>query len=219
MEKAFIFDMDGTLFDTETLTQEGLRAVSQRYGERDDIDEFYPTTCGTTLPDAKLLYEAFYGPDYPFYERREEVRQWMRDFIDSNGIPIKNGAEELLKFLKAEGYKIALATSATRQSAEGHLKKAGFLSYFDATVCGDEITKSKPNPEIFLTAAKKLGVKPENCFVGEDSYLGVEAGAAAGMKVFMIPDMNPPREKEKKLAYRIYSDLTEVKKHLEANRY
>lgn len=215
MEKAFIFDMDGTLFDTEILTQEGLRAVSRKYGERDDIDEFYPTTCGTTLPTAKLLYEAFYGSDYPFYERREEVRRWMRDFIEENGIPVKKGAEELLIFLKENGYKIALATSATRASAEGHINKAGFSKYFDATVCGDEIEKSKPDPEIFLTAAKKLGVAPENCFVAEDSYLGVESGAAAGMKVFMIPDMNPPREKEKALAYMICESLTDIKKHLD----
>ncbi len=210
MEKAFIFDMDGTLFDTETLLQEGLRAVSRKYGERDDIDEFYPTTCGTTLPDAKLLYEAFYGNDYPFYQRREEIRAWMKEFIHKNGIPIKKGAKELLTYLKENGYKIALATSSTRDSAVEHIKKAKFEKFFDATVCGDEIKNSKPHPEIFLTAAEKLGVSAEKCYVVEDSYLGVESGAKAGMKVFMIPDMNPPREKEKLLAYKICGDLTEI---------
>lgn len=215
MEKAFIFDMDGLLFDTELLTEEALRAMSRKYGERDDVDEFYPTTCGTTLATAKILYKNFFGADYPFEARREEMRQWMREQIDINGIPIKKGAEELLKFLKESGYKIALATSTTRGSAEGHLKKAGFLEFFDATVCGDEIENAKPNPEIFLKAAQKLGAEPLNCYVAEDSYLGVEAGAAAGMRVFMIPDMNPPRDKEKELAYMICSDLTEVKQHLE----
>ena len=89
MEKAFIFDMDGTLFDTETLTREGLRAVSRKHGERDDVDEFYPSTCGLTLPVSKLLYLDFYGESYPFCERREEVRQWIKEYIDTNGIPIK----------------------------------------------------------------------------------------------------------------------------------
>ena len=210
MEKAFIFDMDGTLFDTETLLQEGLRAVSRKYGERDDVDEFYPTTCGTTLPNAKLLYEAFYGKNYPFYERREEIRAWMKEFIDKNGIPVKKGAKELLVYLKENGYKIALATSSTRASAEEHIRKANFEKFFDATVCGDEIKNSKPHPEIFLISAEKLGVEPEKCYVAEDSYLGVESGAKAGMKVFMIPDMNPPREKEKELAYKICEDLFEV---------
>ncbi len=214
MQKAFIFDMDGLLFDTELLTQEALRAISRKYGEREDVDEFYPTTCGTTLATAKILYKNFFGSDYPFTERREEMRQWIREQIYEYGIPVKRGAEELLKFLKEKGYKIALATSTTRASAEGHLKKAGFVHYFDATVCGDEIEKAKPNPEIFLKAAKKLGVKPENCFVGEDSYLGVEAGAAAGMRVFMIPDMNPPREREQRLAYKICDSLLQVKQHL-----
>ncbi len=215
MEKAFIFDMDGILFDTELLTQEALRAMSRKYGEREDIDGFYPTTCGTNLATAKVLYKNFFGADYPFEKRRDEMRRWIREQIDEYGIPVKKGAEELLKFLKEKGYKIALATSTTRMSAEGHLKKAGFLPYFDATVCGDEIENAKPNPEIFLKAAQKLGAEPQNCYVAEDSYLGVEAGAAAGMRVFMIPDMNPPRDKEKALAYMICSDLTEVKQHLE----
>ena len=214
MIKAFIFDMDGTLFDTERLTMEGLRAISHKHGEREDIDEFYPTTCGATIENAKLLYEAFYGTDYPFYERREELRQWMRAYIDANGIPIKKGALELLTYLKDNGYKIALATSSSRTSAEGHIKRAGFEHFFDATVCGDEISHSKPHPEIFLTAAKKLGVAPEHCAVAEDSYVGVEAAAAAGMQVFMVPDMNPPRDKEKTLAFKICNDLLEVMNYL-----
>ena len=221
MIKAFIFDMDGTLFDTESVTKESLRAISRKHGEREDIDEFYPTTCGATIEKAKLLYDAFYGTDYPFYgtdypfyERREEMRQWIRDFIDTNGVPVKKGAKELLTYLKDNGYKIALATSATRASAEGHIKKAGFEHFFDATVCGDEIKNSKPHPEIFLTAAQKLGIAPENCAVAEDSYLGVESGTAAGMQVFMVPDMNPPRDKEKTLAFKICNDLLEVMDYL-----
>ena len=210
MKKAFIFDMDGTLFDTEALTKEGLRAVSRKHGERDDIDNFYPSTCGLTVSNAELLYRGFYGENYPFYERREELRKWIKEFIDTKGIPIKKGAEELLGYLKENGYKIALATSSTRASAEGHIKKADFEKYFDVTVCGDEIKNSKPHPEIFLTVAEKLGVSPENCYVAEDSYLGVESGVAAGMKVFMIPDMNPPREKEKATAYKICQDLEEI---------
>ncbi len=215
MEKAFIFDMDGLLLDTETLTMEALRTVSRRHGERDDVDDFYPTTCGTTLPMAKLLYKAFFGEDYPFEERREEMRRYNREYIEQNGAPIKKGARELLEFLKAEGCKTALATSSTRTSAESQMEKARLLSFFDATVCGDEVTKSKPHPEIFLKAAQKLGADPKNCYVCEDSYLGVEAGAAAGMRVFMVPDMNPPREKEKALAYMICESLLEIKKHLE----
>ena len=210
MKKAFIFDMDGTLFDTEKLTQEALRAVSRIHRERDDVDDFYPTVCGSTLPKAKLLYEAFYGEDYPFYERYDEMYRWIKEFIDKNGIPAKKGAKELLSYLKENDYKVAVATSSTRESTEEHIKKAGFENYFDVMVCGDEIKNSKPHPEIFLIAAKKLGVNPENCYVAEDSYYGVEAGVAAGMKVFMVPDMNVPRQKEKDLAYKICKDLLQI---------
>ena len=210
MQKAFIFDMDGTLFDTETLTREALRAVPRRHAERDDVDDFYPTVCGSTLPKAKFLYEAFYGKNYPFYERYEEMHGWIKEFVDKNGMPVKKGAQELLAYLKENGYKLAVATSSPRESTEGHIKNAGFENYFDTMVCGDEIKNSKPNPEIFLIAAKKLGVAPENCFVVEDSYNGVESGNAAGMRVFMIPDLNPPRQKEKDLAYKICKDLSEI---------
>lgn len=210
MKKAFIFDMDGTLFDTEMLTQEALRAVSRIHRERDDVDDFYPTVCGSTLPKAKHLYEAFYGEDYPFYERYDEMHKWIKEFIDKNGIPAKKGAKELLSFLKENDYKVAVATSSPRESTEEHIKNAGFENYFDVMVCGDEIKNSKPHPEIFLTAAKKLGVNPENCYVAEDSYNGVEAGVAAGMKVFMVPDMNLPRQKEKDLAFKICKDLLQI---------
>lgn len=214
MQKAIIFDMDGVLFDTETLTMEALRYVSKKHGENTAVDEFYPTTCGTTLATAKLLYKAFFGESYPFEERREEMRQWMFDYISKNGIPQKPGVHELLSYLKDNNFKIALATSSTRQSAENHLNNAGIIDFFDATVCGNEIENSKPHPEIFLKAAHKLDVSTENCFVVEDSYLGVEAGYKAGMNVFMIPDMNPPRDKEKKIAYKICSSLTEIIEYL-----
>lgn len=210
MKEAFIFDMDGTLFDTETVTREALRAVSHNHGEREDIDAFYPTTCGVTRADAEQLYKAFFGEEYPFSDRREEMRSWIKAYIDTHGIPIKTGATALLTYLKANGYKIALATSTERSSAEKHIQKAAFEPFFDATVCGNEVQHSKPHPEIFLTAAKKLGVCPENCYVVEDSYFGVEAGAAAGMRVFMIPDLNPPRDKEKALAYQIGNSLLDI---------
>lgn len=198
------------MFDTETVTREALRAVSHNHGEREDIDAFYSTTCGVTMAVTEQLYKAFYGEEYPVSDRREEMRSWIKAYIDTNGIPIKTGARELLTYLKTNGYQIALATSTRRASAEGHLRKAAFESFFDAIVCGDEVQHSKPHPEIFLTAAKKLGVCPENCYVVEDSYFGVEAGAAAGMRVFMIPDLNPPRDKERALAYHIGNTLLDI---------
>lgn len=212
--KAFIFDMDGILFDTEYLVQEALRAVSKRHGERTDIDEFYPTTCGSTIATANLLYTSFFGSEYPYEERRAEMRRWVAEKIANDGIPIKDGALSLLKFLKEKGYKIALATSTSRASAESHLKSAGFSDFFDASVCGDEIKNAKPNPEVFLKAAEKLGVIPSECYVAEDSYVGVEAAFKAGMKVFMIPDMNPPRDKEKELSYKICDSLFDVIEYL-----
>lgn len=129
-------------------------------------------------------------------------------------MPIKKGSRELLGHLKENGYRIALATSSTRASAEAHLTASGLLKYFDATVCGDEVKNSKPDPEIYLKAAGKLGTEPGLTYAVEDSYLGVEAASNAGMTVFMVPDLNPPREKEKTLAYKICDSLFDIIKEL-----
>lgn len=214
MEKAFVFDMDGTLFDTESLLAKALRAVSEGHGENPEVDDFYPTTCGTTLPVAEQLYKGFFGQDYPFEERRQEMREWVGEYVEKNGMPIKPGAVELLEYLKANQYKIALATSSTRRSAESHLERSDFMKYFDVTVCGDEIKKCKPDPEIFLAACKKLGVEPECAYAAEDSYNGVKAAAAAGMTVFMIPDLVPATEEINRLAFKVCESLSDVLEYI-----
>ena len=213
MEKAIVFDMDGVIFDTEILTQEALQQVSNRYGEG-DVSNFFPTTTGVSIAEAKELYHGFFGKDYPYEQRRAEMREYIAEYVAKNGMPVKEGAEEVLSYLKCNNYKIALATSSSRPSVESHLKSSGFARFFDVVVCGDEIKNGKPAPDIYLTACKKLSVDLGDRLIIKNSYNGVRSAAAAGLKVFMIPDLNPANAEMKSLAFAVLCSIAELLKYL-----
>ena len=124
------------------------------------------------------------------------------------------GAREILADLAARGVPLALASSTEGALVRRELDEAGLLRFFDALVCGDQVRRSKPDPEIFLTAAARLGVEPERCFVIEDSFNGVRAAAAAGMRPLMVPDLLPPDEEMRRLSEAILPDLAAAGRYL-----
>lgn len=131
-------------------------------------------------------------------------------------VPVKPGLHELLDFLRARKIKIAVATSSNRDTTLHLLTSAKVKDYFDAILCGDEIVKSKPDPEIFLKAAEKLQCLPSHCIVLEDSSNGVLAAHHAGMKVIMIPDLVEPTPETLCYVFKQMYTLSEVKNYLEA---
>ena len=120
------------------------------------------------------------------------------------------GLLPLLEELKARGIPAALATSTTRPTAWGYLTRAGVKDYFAASVCGGEVERPKPNPDVFLKAAGLLGLDPGTCMVLEDSPNGIRAGAAAGCKAVMVPDLMEPTGELRALAAAIVPDLFAV---------
>ena len=128
---------------------------------------------------------------------------------------MKPGVRELLDFLKVRKKKIALASSTRRQTVLKLLQAAGILEYFDAVVCGDMVTRSKPAPDIFLKACEEIGVKPDEAYAIEDSYNGIRAAHEGGLHPIMVPDLLPANEKMKALAEIILKDLLEVKDYCE----
>ena len=107
-------------------------------------------------------------------------------------VPKKPGLDEILSYLKQNGYKIALGTATRRERTLENLTRTGILEYFDALVTGDIVSHGKPHPETFLKAAELLGVKPEECMGVEDSFNGINSIHAAGMFTVMIPDTVQP---------------------------
>lgn len=210
-----IFDMDGVLFDTERVSLDIYKKIFKKYGYVIK-EEVYAYTIGRARADVWNLYMDNYGDDLPLDKIFLEKDKEMLEYINKNGAPIKTGAYELLNYLNERGYKTALATSTYRKRAEELLQSAGIMDKFTATVCGDEVEKSKPNPEIFLKAANKLGLEPKKCIVLEDSPAGIEAANKAGMKGINIPDLKKPDGEIKKSAYKICSSLITVMDYLKS---
>lgn len=216
MEKieGVIFDMDGLLFDTERISFECYKKVLRRYGYDMNKDEFTLLLLGRTRKNASNMFINKYGQDLPIAKVYVEKDAEMLKFINENGPFVKPGVYELLDFLVEKEYKIALATSTLREKAVDLLERAGIRYKFNVIVCGDDVINSKPDPEIFLKAAEKLEVNPKRCIVLEDSPVGIEAAHNGGMMGINVPDLKEPDEKVIKLAYRICSNLIQVRDYL-----
>jgi HAD superfamily hydrolase (TIGR01509 family) len=191
-----IFDMDGTLLDTQRICIPAWDYAGKKQGY-DDMGRFIPQLCGMNQP----AIEKFLNDNFP---KIDSALMWedSKEYIIKNlTVRFKDGAKELLDYLKNRGVKIGLATGTSRASTLHHLNAVDATGYFDASVCGPEIENGKPAPDIFLKVAKLLGVEPEDCFVFEDSQNGIIGANRAGMKAIGVPDLAQFSNKTKSLMY------------------
>ena len=211
--KAVLFDMDGVIFDTERVYMEEWEEVFRKYGYKFDRS-VYLDLMGTGRKNVKRVFKEVFGENLPLDDMYKDKDAMIFDTIRKGELPIKQGAVELLSFLKENGYKIALATSAIRERLDIQIKINNMYERFDAMVCGDDITKSKPDPEIFLKAAEKLGVVPEECIVVEDSAAGIKGAYDGKMLGFHVEDLKAPDEDILKYAYKTFKNLDEIREYL-----
>ncbi len=190
--KAIVFDMDGVLFDTERVYFEAWDVVAEEM--HIDIREIRLQCAGHNNADITVLFNNYFGGKVAYEEFGPRKTAAFHKILEEQGLPEKEGLHELLEFLKAEGYRIALATSTRREAAESHLLQANILHYFDVLTTGDMFTHGKPHPEIYQTACHLLGSDPATTYAVEDSYPGLESAHRAGLKPIMIPDLFPPTE-------------------------
>ena len=193
MFKAAVFDLVGLMFDTERLVYDNWQQMMDGSGYPYTIEDFKQTV-GRRKAEVQNFYFGKYGADFPYWELSERGRKMYFEKVERDGIPVKKGLYETLSYLKDKGCRIALATSTSRQTAEFNLKSAGVTEYFDALVCGGDVTNGKPHPEVFLTAAAALGEKPGDCVAFEDSINGIKSAHAAGMTTVMVPDFLAPTD-------------------------
>lgn len=212
-KKAVIFDMDGVIFDTERVYLEIWKSVFEKYGYK-MTKELYITVMGTGRKNVIKTFLENFGDDLPIEKMYEEKDNQLFYIIENQGIPLKKGVKELFSMLKEKNYKIALATSAKRDRVEKQIKDKWLKESFDAIVCGDDVEKGKPSPDIFLKAAKEIDVEPENCFVVEDSPAGIRAAFSGGMKGIHVEDLKVADEDILKYCQKSFKDLQEVKKYL-----
>ena len=212
-KKAVIFDMDGVIFDTERVYLEIWQSVFEKYCYK-MTKELYVNVMGTGRKNVIKTFLENFGDDLPIEKMYEEKDNQLFYIIENQGIPLKEGVKELFSMLKEKNYKIALATSAKRERVEKQIKDKWLKESFDAIVCGDDVEKGKPSPDIFLKAAKKIDVEPENCFVVEDSPAGIKAAFSGGMKGIHVEDLKVADEDILKYCQKSFKDLQEVKKYL-----
>ena len=211
--KAVIFDMDGVLFDTENVYLDVWSKVFEKYGYT-MTKEIYSSVLGTGRENVKKTFLNYFGNDLPIDAMYKEKDENLAIVIDK-GVPLKKGANELLIYLKENKYKIALATSATRNRALQQLGQADIEKYFDAIVTKDDIKETKPNPEIFLKAAKKLFMSPNDCIVIEDSSASIKAAFNAEITSIHVVDLKEADDEIIELCYRSFKNLNEVQKEIE----
>ena len=209
MNKAVIFDMDGVIFDSERCTYECWKRLADREGLA-DFDSLYYSCIGTNADRTRELFLAAYGEDAPYETWRAEESALYHSLYDGGRLPKKPGILKLLTYLKGKCYYTAVASSTRTEVVTAQLHDGGLDIYFDKIIGGDMVTKSKPEPDIFLKAIEGTEYTPSDCFVIEDSYNGIRAAHAAGMKGIMVPDMLPPTEEMERLAVNIVPTLEEV---------
>lgn len=210
MIKAVLFDMDGTVFDTEVIYRRCWFRAAKDVGFDEDINSFLRSVCGLNLTDMKAFFDRTYGTQTSFEVLWDRWLACIDEEMALGVMPFKIGAPEILFDLKRKGIKIALATSSGSQTVARYLKMAGIEGVFDAIMTGDQVTHSKPHPEIFLKAAEQLGVLPVHCVVVEDSPNGIRAGHAADMKTVMVPDLHPCTKELESLLWHCCDTLTEL---------
>ena len=197
--RAIIFDTDGTLHDTEKVYMQAWKAAAEEFNVP-DIENTVRDCTGTNIPFIAQYWAKKY-PDVPFEDYLPR-RQFYYFGILEQGIPVKEGAYELLTYLHAHGYKVGMATSTPWDTVKEHLERTDMMGYFDTIVTGDMIEHGKPAPDIYLLAAQRLGVDPAECVGVEDSPNGVRSIHAAGMRAVMIPDLVEPSPEVEALVWR-----------------
>lgn len=200
-----IFDMDGTLLDTQKICIPAWEYAGLNQGITGVGDAIY-NVCGMN----KAGWTNYLIENYPNLDTDKFNTEMRRYIIDNLEVKFMPGAKELLDFLRDNSVKIALASGSSKESIDHHLNEVSATEYFNTTVSGEEVTNCKPAPDIFLLAAKRLGADPKDCFVFEDSANGILAAHKAGMKCIGIPDIVDFNEDINRLLFRKLKSLDEA---------
>lgn len=206
MVSGIIFDMDGVLIDSERQSNEGWLWAAGQLGVDMPmwlIDSFK----GAPAELCCKFFDDYYKGVIDYWEAKELRTQHVYKIRETEGIPVKKGVKDIFEYIRNNGLKCAVATSTRRESAEKTLYEIGVWDYLDAVVYGDEVERGKPEPDIFLRAAKAIGVNPSEAVVVDDSINGIKAGYAADMRVVHIPDTIAIDDDIRKLTYMVCADL------------
>lgn len=209
--KAVVFDMDGVIFDSERLVLLCWEKVAERH-HIEGITEVMTACIGTTKVRTEEIVSDHYGEDFPYDAFSKEASALFHEIADRDGLPVKRGVRELLDYLHEQEIPLAVASSTRLEVVSQELKQAGLYEYFQIVMGGDQLRRSKPEPDIYLMACDKLGTKPAQAYAIEDSYNGIRSAYSAGMKPIMVPDILPPTEEMRVKSVAVLDDLLQVRR-------
>lgn len=190
--RAVIFDMDGTLIDTEAVHLRAFSDIGKAMGWPLS-EELLLSMVGIHREANMAMFRRTFGPDFPLERFYAESDALFEAMLDAQ-VPPRPGAAILLEHLAKAGIPMAVATSTMAPYAQQRLERAGFLPYFKTVVTRTDVEHPKPDLQPYLIAAQRLGFDPADCVAVEDSYAGVRSATAAGIATVMVPDMLPPTE-------------------------
>lgn len=211
---AVIFDMDGLMLDTERIYHITWRTAGRELGYHFS-DALLLATTGRTFQDCYQLLLDTHGSDFPLQSFQGLWPVHWNRYVARNGIPQKPGLTQLLDLLETAQVPKAVATSTTHDEAHFTLRTGQIHKYFNIVVSGEQIKQGKPAPDIYLEAARRLGVDPQHCVALEDSEAGVLAAAAAGMYTIMVPDTKQPSVEVAARARHVFPTLNEARQLIE----
>ena len=211
--KAVLFDMDGTLIDTETYYRIFWPKAMAEFGYH-MTDEQVLSMRSLGRPFAPARLRSWFGEELDYYAIRARRTEMMEECLDREGVRLKPGAVEILEELKRRGIIAAVATATPLERTEKYLNATGIRSYFSHIISATQVKEGKPSPDIYLYACEQLGLKPGECLAVEDAPNGIMAAYRAGLSVVMVPDQTQPDEELEQYLYACVGRLDDIKELL-----
>ena len=215
--RGLIFDMDGLLIDTERLSFDALVRDCKERGFELTMEQFLSIR-SLSIPKCEEKFKGYFGEDFDFKDSFDKHFLYMNEHMNKYGVPMKKGADNILKYAKEQGLLLALATSTPLPIAKKHLQSLSLWDYFDKVQSAADIKNGKPAPDVYLAAAKLLGLEPQECMAFEDSPNGVRSASSAGCITVMVPDLSGPDEELGSLIFASVKDLDEAVELIKNNK-